>query len=500
MGSTPRRSSGYLLVLNKQIVIAFRLCRLLPAEPFILRNSRNSFTSRMRTGFQTILCIGFIWTLFFSCYACFLHATFQTFSLDTALHAQLLWNLSRGRFMETSFLPYCFAGNHFWPGLYLFVPFQSLFGVYGILVLQTFFTAAGAIPVYLLAQEKGLSDRLSTAMAIAYLCCPTIASGVTIDIHFELFSIPFALYALLGVERRKWWWPLCLLLAVSIYEVHALVWFFFGLFRACQKENRVQGFVLAFSCFAWLALVFFFIMPMFRDGFPFHGAERYERAIPDFMDWAKRFCANPIREGMDIFSCTEFKSLRILWPFAFLPLFGLLDLLPAVPLWILLSVSSFQVQSDVRFGYFVPILPFLILSAIRGGLQGQKRFPHMTAFALLVCALSCLLYFQVEKPRCKHPFLKRENLAEIRSALTLIPEHASVSADGHLGAHLWGREILINFPDTVIHGKEVEWIFLDLKENNTASPHRKKALQKVLEQKRFKVVFDQNGVLLLQRK
>ncbi|MCK5850571.1 MAG: DUF2079 domain-containing protein [Kiritimatiellae bacterium] len=55
-------------------------------------------------------------------YSLFLHYTYQSTSLDLGLHAQLLWNLARGRFMETSFLAYPFSGNHFWPGLYLCVP------------------------------------------------------------------------------------------------------------------------------------------------------------------------------------------------------------------------------------------------------------------------------------------------------------------------------------------------------------------------------------------
>jgi uncharacterized membrane protein len=427
--------------------------------------------------------------------------------MDMALHSQLLRNLAHGRFMQTSFLPYSFAGNHFWPGLYLLVPFYQWLGIHGLLALQCVVVASGAFAAYRLSRDITDSEEWGRALALAYLLQPTLSAGVLFDYHMELFSVPFALFALLGLRlNRLWLWP-CLLLSLCFYEIVAVVFFFLGMGLLLSRGRRRTGAIMAVICLTYIGIVFFVVMPHFRGNVSIPHWSRYSHLGNGPWEAMATLLSHPFRSLADSTKLREILGLRYLFiAFGFLPFLSLKHLLPAIPLLFVLLLSRYGVQLDVRYGYVAPALPFLVLSAAHGAARligaGWFRRRHIAELApriLMVCSVLLFAYFQIKRPLRRHPFQIRPNMVELRNAGDLVPREASLSADNHIGAHFTDRDILLVAP-TVNHGSlAVEFVLADLKETEFKNSQYWISMGKLIESGEYGPLYLSNDVLLLQR-
>ena len=82
---------------------------------------------------------------------------------------------------------------------------------------------------------------------------------------------------------------------------------------------------------------------------------------------------------------------------------------------------------------------------------------------------------------------------------TLIPPDAPVSATNTLGAHLSARKRIFSFPLL----EEAEWVAVDLTRltylDSVRPARARQPLRALLEGRRFRVVFEEDGVLVLRR-
>lgn len=464
----------------------------------------------MRLSPATLVCVlSITWAVTFSAYSSFLHEYFRSSSLDMALHSQILWNLWQGRFMQTSFLSYSFAGNHFWPGLYLLAPIYHWFHIHGVLALQSFVVSSGAITSYLLAKDITKSERWGLSLALAYLLQPTISIGVLFDFHLELFSIPCALFALLGLRRRKaWFWPF-MLLSWAFYEVNILVWIMLGLALSLSRHRRITGGLIFASGFTYMCAVYFLIMPYFRGitdaSLPCWG--RYSHLGENILEAVCTIVIHPISSLTKSISFSEIKGLRYLFAaFGFLSFFSIKHFLPALPLLIALLLSNWSVTSDIRYGYVAPIIPFIVLSAAHGaaalnmrGLAQKWRLTTRGPIIVMVISIFIFFYFQIKKPFRKHPFEIRCNIAELRLAKGMIADGVSLSADNHLGAHFANRRILVVTPSTRYGDQSVEFVFADLNETEFKDNEWWDSMKQLIKGEHYGPVFFTNDVLLLKR-
>lgn len=449
------------------------------------------------------------WAVAFSAYSSFLHEYFRSSSLDMALHSQILWNLSQGHFMQTSFLPYSFAGNHFWPGLYLLVPIYYWLDIHGVLALQSFIVSSGAYATYLLVKDITNSERWGIALALAYLLQPTISIGVLFDFHLELFSIPCVLFALLGIRRKKaWFWPF-MLLSWAFYEVNILVWIILGLALSLRRHSRTTGGLIFVLGLIYMCTVYFLIMPLFRGttdaSLPCWG--RYSHLGDNMYEAVCATVIHPVSSLTISISFSEIKGLRYLFgTFGFLSFFSIKHFLPALPLLIALLLSNWSITSDIRYGYVAPIIPFLVLSAAHGAaalntsrLAHRWRFSTRGPIILMTISVFIFGYFQIKKPFRKHPFEIRTNITELRLAKYMIPRTAAMAADNHLGPHFANRRILLLTPTTRYGTHDVEYIFADLNETEFKDLEWWESMEMLIEGKDYGPVLFTNDVLLLQR-
>lgn len=455
-----------------------------------------------------ILIMASAWALAFAAYSLILHQLFRSTSLDMALHTQILWNLLQGRFMETSFFAYSFAGNHFWPGFYLLLPVYRFFGLHGIIVLQSVVISFSAFPAYWLAKDITNSRAWSFALALAFLLQPTLSIGVTFDYHLELFSVPFALAALLGLRRNAiWFWP-SWLIAVAFYELTALVFLFLGVGLLFVQGRRKTGLLLTTLCLVYVGVVFLLVMPHFRGvtAIP-HWEQRYAHLGSDPAQAIFNIIRNPIQSFADASDFRDIARWRyLLAAFAFLPLLSLKHLLPAAPLLLALLLNSYSVSKDIRFGYFAPVLPFLFLAAAYGVTRfktirfAQKKLSGLRGpMVLVTCSILVFLYFQFNRPIRKQPFSVRPNLATLNDVKQMIPEEASLSADNHLGPHYAEREILLITPSRRHKGQLVEYMLIDLNETEFKEAGWWTSIKDILKGEQYGLLFVKDDVALLKR-
>lgn len=433
-----------------------------------------------------MICAWVLVSLFLSAYSLFLYFAYRSTSLDLGLHSQLLWNLARGRFMTTSLVPHSFCADHFWPGLYLLIPVHELLGVPGLLIVQAIVVTAGVFPVYYLTRD--LTDRTdwATVLGICYLLHPTVLIGVLFDFHPELLSMPCVIAMLYMFHRRRFAWGfLFWALSLAFYEVTALVFCLYGLLLIFRKSWRLPGFVLLILSAVYIGVVFFLIMPAFRDAL----------AIPHMERWIP-----PVVTGRDV---------RQLWyllvAVGLLPLLAPVFLLPAVPLLAILMMSNLNLQMDIRFGYVAPAIPFFFLAAAYGvrrlmNLQWARirTMKRLAPRAVLLLSIILAVYFETNRPIRARPFRLKPNLESIREASARVPPEASLSADNHLGAHFSERPVLLLTPQTRSASGPVEYVLTDLLENEFKDDHWWKEMRSLIAGGTYSPVFFSNGIVLLR--
>lgn len=295
-------------------------------------------------GRRGMMVLWFVMSLILATYSVFLHVAFRSTSLDLALHSQLLWNLARGRFMTTSFMAHSFCANHFWPGLYLLVPFHEAFGTTGLLVLQAFVVAAGVFPVYALTLD--VTKRKDGATALyATSCTLRSLSGffLTSTPNFSpCRSCSDSYYA--GRKQRYGINPGhggCILLRG--HSVGLLRHRCAALFQERNATTRLSAarFIFSIYCYRFLS--------------------------PDARVPRRPECS---AHGKMVAPGYFHAGLRQIWYLFFAvgltPLSRLRYLLPAVPLVALLTWSNLNVQMDIRFGYIAPAVPFFFIAAAHG--------------------------------------------------------------------------------------------------------------------------------------
>lgn len=414
--------------------------------------------------------------------------------------------------METSFIPYSFAANHIWPGLYLFVPIMSLGGVYSLLVVQAAWLAIGVFPAFYLAYDVVRERRWAWIFAFIYLFNPAISVGCLFDFHTEILTVPCLLGAFLALRRQRlalFW--LLIALAVSLYEITTVVLFVWGVAMLFEKHNRRTAIMLMAGSAIYLAIVSSFLMPLFQTGFHVPHWERFNHLGKNAQEATLNFIMHPV--GSLAKSITLRKLRQLIYmslSVGFLWVFRPKALLPALPLLIILLLSSYDIQTDIRFGYIAPILPFLLMSSINGAAYiaklTQRRISRsITALqryapTLVIIMVSALfLYCQLKKPIRGHPFHLRANLKEIRSAAAMIPIEASLSADYHLGAHFAERRVLLLTPSVTYKGHMVDYVFIDLSEKEMRETSYWEQVKNILGSREYGPIYYSNGVLLLKR-
>lgn len=387
---------------------------------------------------------------------------FETNAFDLAFFDQVIFNTSQGRWFDTSFVDYNFAGQHLEPILLAFVPAYWLgAGAYFLTVTQAVIGSLAAIPIYLFGRRLGLHAAVATAGAAAYLSNPYLTRAMAFDFHPEVMAaLPAATAAWAAVagHRRL---AVASALSVLLFKEDAvflagalagLMWM-----RGMRREAAITSWVA--GVYAFLAV--FVLMPLLRGGDGSDLVQRFGYLLPEGANSAKAVllvpwrAANVLLDPDQLWTAAVFVSGSCVLALR-RPLF-LMALAPGLGLALL---SSHPQQRHLELHYAAELVPVAVILALLGAealrgrlppavLAGAMVFPTLLA----VAASDRLAAGHGQPPTAQHR-------TAVLTAIALIPdnEDTSVSAQSGLLPRLSQRKQAHEFPSAY---DRAEWIVVD---------------------------------------
>ncbi len=134
-----------------------------------------------------------IYTLIFTIICLWKYNHFLYNALDLAIINNVFYNTLHGNWWWSSIQGHSYLGDHFTPILILLLPFYKLWPTAeSLLILQSFFLALTAWPIYLISQLILNNKKLSLGLALLWLINPLIHNINLFEFHF-ISSVPLAI-------------------------------------------------------------------------------------------------------------------------------------------------------------------------------------------------------------------------------------------------------------------------------------------------------------------
>ncbi|MGE0569822.1 MAG: DUF2079 domain-containing protein [Dehalococcoidia bacterium] len=390
--------------------------------------------------------------------------TFATNAFDLAFFDQIIFNTSRGRWFENSFVAYNFAGQHLEPILLAYVPAYWLgAGPLLLTTSQAVVAALAAFPLYFFARRLTGNPGIACAAVVAYLANPYLHRAVAFDFHPEVmvaFPVFTAMWAIATGRRRT---AVAAGLAVLLFKEDAafLALFLGGVMWA--KGMRREGGFTASVAVAYALLAVFVIMPLMRGGQESDLVERYQYLLPgqNGDGFAVGALLMPIRAGEVLFAIDQLQTAGLFLATSA----AAAALRPAWLVWLapallLTLLSQHPQQRALELHYAVGMVPIatvlalLAIDAVRG-----RVLPQALGFALVAPPIVAMMFLNPlgaglgEAPSTSHR-------SAVHAAIALVPadEDVSVSAQSGLLPRLSQRREAYEFPG---HAEDADWVVVD---------------------------------------
>ncbi len=439
------------------------------------------------------------------------HAYYESTAYDFGFFDQIIWNTSRGRWLETSFVDYNFLGQHVEPVLLIFAGFYRLGGgPETLLVIQAALVALAAVPLFYATRRLTDMPVVGVGVAIAYLVSPALHRALDFDFHPELLAPFFLFVGLYFLSAKR---PLVAILAVApvllLKEDMALVALMFGAL-VWMRGGRAPGSALAGFAVLWGLSTVFIIMPLVRGG----GSDLNERFAYLFSDTSFA-TVGPVavsRGASNLATETLPSLLNLLASGGWVAILSPAILL-ALPSAVLNGLSDHRQQSrlDLQYGVASFSLLFAATALAIGDIahsRGPIRVvvtPKRAALAAYIATTfvvaSAVVSFVLSSPyslRTARPAPDPAHREVIGAAIRRIPKEASVSAQNTLLPHLSQRQFIFEFPNVP---PRVEWVIVDttLPITQQATGEGYDRVLRELTAWGFAEVFSQDGVRVFSR-
>ena len=446
------------------------------------------------------------------------HRAFETGRFDLGNLTQAVWSTAHGDFLSVTSLQgqqISRLGAHFDPFVAVLAPLWWLWPDPSmLLVVQAAAVALGALPTFLLARKHLGSEWAGLGFALVYLLYPPTQWLVVDDFHPVAFATPLLLAAIWFLdEERLVAFAVAAGLACLTKEQVGLTVAMLGLWFAVKHGRRRAGAVIAFAGAVTAVVATAVVVPRYAPGGGSPFAHRYDAVGGSPAGMLKTAVTHPVRlleaalEGRDLAYLKQ-----LLLPLAGLPLLAPLLALSALPELALNTLSSTRTQTSIHFHYTAATIPGLVAASVLGMAIVRRwrpgAVPPLVRLLVATTVVSGVLLGPV--PAWRHvPFGEtlgaRDHIATrhdrvVARALRLIPAAAPVSASNTLGAHLSERSRIFSFPVL----EEARWVAVDsyrpsYRDEAVAPERFARALARLRDDPSWKVVFDEDGVLVLRR-
>jgi len=451
------------------------------------------------------------------------HHAMNTRTTDLGFYDNIFYQSIHGNYLGCTFIKAGYHGSaHFDPILVLLSPLYLIQpNAEFLLILQSFWLGAGAVPLYLLGMRKLGSPFVGLWLAATYLLHPAVHGANMYEFHSLTLAGPVVMWVLYFLERGAWkrYW-LAVVVALLVREDVPLLLCFVGAASLLRSERvyRTTGLATVLISLIYFAIVKLFFMTsadIFMDGKEAYSfAYYYDDLIPQrkgFTELLSSVWANPVfvlqhvlEEKKILFLVTIFLPLFFL-PFAakrrrFMLVYGLLFIL----------LASRPAVFSTHFQYTSVLLPLalvLVPDAMLRVRDGVHRLFDVDG-ARLVRAMAVGMVFAslliswkhgavVDNATFKGGFSRiSRDLDERRTkryewlqeTIRMIPPDASVGVSNTMGPHVSSRA------EVYFYGKaKTEYVFVDERELKKG---RKSAHQKAKKAKRI-VELSRHGTMAL---
>jgi uncharacterized membrane protein len=514
-----------------------------------------------RHGWAIVCVLAALYAALFGFLSVARHDSFRSHALDLGTMDQAAWNTIHGRILErTPLYRNPAEGSRYENRLLdaklelLFIPLSALYVLWAdprvLLIVQTLFLAAGALPLFKIVAEHDLGGAqspdqraqarlLAVLLSAAYLLYLPLHYINMADFHPSALMVPLLIAAWWAMVRRRWrayyvWLALALSCRIdAAFAVLALgtviaIW---------QRGHRRHGLYTIALAAAWLAADFFLVVPLARTFYPSSGdlvSRRFGSLGSGPIEILRTLITRPSSVLTQFADRDKLQTLfDLLTPLGFLPLLNPLAFAPALPILAINLLAESAWQNSIHAHYMAPALPFVWIAAGEGliwllrarprrhdpaGAAGHEvvdpgaplRFrlaSLLATFALLNTALVAFTFSPFPPGRSFYLanfFQPSSYTANLGAIVALIPDDASVCAQSDIHPHVSQRRDASLFPRCRLEGSEAaEYVILDLDATSTKSPLGYHAFYQLVDawlmREDYGVVAQQGGILLLRR-
>ena len=432
-----------------------------------------------------VLILFFLYCLVFVMLVLMRHESVHS-DVDLAIFNQVAWNSLNGRLLETStnlaFTKGNVLGLHFSPLLIALVPLYAILSdARTLLIAQTIFLAATVFPIYWFARTQ-LGKLLALGIALSIFLSPSLEYVTLADFHEIALATPLLAFACFFLLRRCYV-PLlvCLLVTLLIKEEIGLIVVAMGLYIFLVHRERILGAGLTIVGLISLALILYYIIPIFSGGN--YQIARYHytslgTSVPEIIT------SIFYRPGHVLATLLEPRKvefiLHLIVPLAFVPLAGLDVAVICMPILAGLLLTSTEAPTSIRYQYTAPLVPFVFFAGIIGarrildftlkktkltlGYQRETIAAKLALFALILTASLASYYFNAPAPLARNYVPANYHLDDRtsfgKSLIQKIPRDAVVAAGLEWVPQLSGRRGIYEIA-TIDDYRQADYVFAD---------------------------------------
>jgi uncharacterized membrane protein len=423
------------------------------------------------------------------------HGLFQSNAWDLGIFDQPLYLLSRGLPPVSTIIGVHILGDH---AAWIFYPIALLYWIYPtvhwLFAIQAIALAIGALPSWHLAKQAGLQNEQAIAIAMAYLLYPLIFNLNLFDFHPEVIALPLMLTAVcMARANHITGFTLCIWVALGCRDALSLTIAAMGVWLGLFEKRRWEGAIAFFSGATWFVLATQVIIPHFQPAGVLgmaHYAE-FGKTIPEIAmnlvlrpDLLLRRLLTEQNLGYLVFLLVPFawaipgrkaagrgqrageaggaggaggakgagkvekrtetnkhsSSPHLLTSSSPHPFHWLPPLIAAVPQLALNLLSDHPAQKDLLHQYSLPIVPFLLLSAI-AALAASKSWLQRPRHILLWSLIAFAALAQVHLFGTRYLSLL-DTWGASRGAIAQVTTKGAVLSPAALVPHLAHRSMI----------------------------------------------------------
>ncbi len=440
-------------------------------------------------------------------------SNYGTFGFDMGIYDQGIWLTSRFKDPFVTIMGLGYFGHHVNLITLLFIPAYWLgAGPHFLYTVETVWLAAGAIPVWLLARDRLQSSWVALGLSAAYLLYPSVEWINWWHFHPDALIITPLMLAYWLATRRRWgWFWAAIAVTLSCKEDAGLAVFALGICLWIKHHQRTRGLLTAIAGGGWFLICTKLIIPLSTGG----GDPFYTTFFPGFgtsiFSIITSFVVHPSRWIKLVFARSRWMYYaQVFWPVALTALLEPVVLLIAVPQLFVNTVSAQSTTRDIHFYYTAIVTAGIFLATIeacakRGRSPGGRRF--MVGLVVAAALASNVAWGPSPISVDFHSGIWAQPGSQdqaINQAISIVPKDAAVSATYNIDDHMTHRVLIYEFPNPWIvtnwlttkeppDPSKVDWLVLDTRVTGQSGLYQALALRE------FKVVFNEQGILVLHR-